>query len=245
MPSVHSSRRPRHPGTAPAARILTASALSGKVRRSREIAVLNDFVNWYLGALDSGGYALVALLMALESSLVPLPSELVIPPAAHLAATTGHMSIVGIVIAGTAGSWAGAAVMYWTARLLGRPLILHFGRYVFMTSDKIMRAERWSARFGPFGVFASRLLPVIRHLIGIPAGIVRLPFARYSLATLAGSAIWSGVLSWVGVVAGADKALLAGDMRHVTVWLAGFVVALGLLYYLFVHRHMRSPSTGG
>jgi membrane protein DedA with SNARE-associated domain len=201
--------------------------------------VLKAFIDWYLGALDSGGYGLVALLMAVESSVVPLPSELVIPPAAHLAVTTGRMSLAGIVVAATAGSWVGASLMYFAARGLGRPLLLRFGRYLFVTPAKLEAAERWSASFGPYGVFAARLLPVIRHLIGIPAGIVRLPYARYSAATLVGSAIWSAVLCWVGVVAGEDQALLAGDLQRVTLWLGGAVVVLGALYWAFVHRHMR------
>jgi membrane protein DedA with SNARE-associated domain len=201
--------------------------------------VLKAFIDWYLGALDGGGYPLVALLMAVESSVVPLPSELVIPPAAHLAVTTGRMSLAGIVVAGALGSWAGAALMYGAARLLGRPLIVRFGRYVLVTPAKLEAAERWSVTYGPYGVFAARLLPVIRHLIGIPAGIVRLPFLWYSAVTLVGSALWSAVLCWVGVVAGADQALLAGDLHRVTLWLAGGVAVLGVLYWLFVHRHMR------
>src|SRR5260221_10442998 len=91
--------------------------------------VLNGFIAWYLGALDAGGYWLVAALMALESSVVPLPSEVVIPPAAHLAVTSGRMSLTGIVAAGAIGSWVGASAMYWLARLLGRPLLIRFGRY--------------------------------------------------------------------------------------------------------------------
>jgi membrane protein DedA with SNARE-associated domain len=205
--------------------------------------VLKSFIDWYLGALDAGGYWLVAALMALESSIVPLPSEVVIPPAAHLAVTTGRMSLAGLVLAGTAGSWLGASLMYVAARLLGRPLILRFGRYVLVTPDKVARAEAWSARFGPYGVFASRLLPVIRHLIGIPAGIVRLHYGWYSLATLAGSAIWSIVLCWVGVQAGQDQALLEGDLHHVTLWLTAAVAVLGLLYWLLVHRYMRLPPS--
>jgi membrane protein DedA with SNARE-associated domain len=201
--------------------------------------VLREFIAWYLGALEAGGYWLIAALMALESSVVPLPSEVVIPPAAHLAVTTGRMSLTGIVIAGTLGSWLGASLMYCAARLLGRPLLLRFGRYVLVTPEKIARAEAWSAQFGSYGVFAARLLPVIRHLIGIPAGIVRLHYGWFSLATLAGSAIWSTVLCWVGVKAGEDAALLAGDLRHVTLWLAGAVVVLGLLYWFLVHRYMR------
>jgi membrane protein DedA with SNARE-associated domain len=201
--------------------------------------VVKSFIAWYLGALEAGGYWLVAALMALESSVVPLPSEVVIPPAAHLAVTTGRMSLTGIVVAATVGSWLGASVMYVAARVLGRPLVLRFGRYVLITPDKVVRAEAWSAEFGPYGVFASRLLPVIRHLIGIPAGIMRLHYGWYSLATLAGSAIWSAVLCWVGVKAGQDEALLAGNLRHVSLWLAGAVVVLGGLYWLLVHRYMR------
>lgn len=201
--------------------------------------MLKMFIDWYLGALDAGGYWLVGLLMAVESSIVPLPSELVVPPAAHLAVTTGRMSLAGIVVAGTVGSWIGASVMYWLARLLGRPLVLRFGRYLLVTPDKIEAAERWSASFGPYGVFAARLLPVIRHLIGVPAGIVRMHYGLYSLVTLLGAAVWTAVLCAVGVAAGHDAALLAGDMHRVTLWLAGVVAVLGVLYFLLVHRHMR------
>jgi membrane protein DedA with SNARE-associated domain len=219
---------------------LTGPALSGIVPAGEQGAgVLQALIDWYLGELDAGGYWLIAALMALESSIVPLPSEVVIPPAAHLAVTTGRMSLAGIVVAGTAGSWVGASVMYCAARLLGRPLLLRFGRYLRVTREKLERADAWSARFGPYGVFASRLLPVIRHLIGIPAGIVRLNYGWFSVATLAGSAIWSAVLCWLGVRAGQDAALLAGDLRHLTVWLAGVCIVLGFLYWFFVHRFMR------
>jgi membrane protein DedA with SNARE-associated domain len=201
--------------------------------------VLKSFIAWYLGALDAGGYALVAALMALESSIVPLPSEVVIPPAAHLAVTSGHMSLAGIVIAGTIGSWVGASLMYGAARLLGRPLVVRYGRYVGISPQKLADAEAWSEEFGPYGVFASRLLPVVRHLIGIPAGIVRLNYLWFSVATLAGSAIWSAVLCWVGVTAGQDQALLAGDLHRLTLWLAIGVALLGVPYWLLVHRVMK------
>jgi membrane protein DedA with SNARE-associated domain len=201
--------------------------------------MIRDFLEWYMGALESGGYALVAALMALESSLVPLPSEVVIPPAAHVAYTRGGMTLTGIVIAGTLGSWIGASVMYWGARLLGRPLLMRYGRYVLISPEKIVAAEAWSDRFGAPGVFVSRLLPVIRHLIGLPAGIVRMHYGWYSVATLIGSAIWSTVLCWVGVTAGQDEALMEGSLSRISLWLAGGGAVLLALYYVFVHRHMR------
>ena len=200
---------------------------------------LSSLLEWYLGALDQGGYLLVGLLMAMESSIIPLPSEFVIPPAAYLAHANGNMSLIGIVVAGTIGSWAGASVMYWASRLLGRPLLMRYGRYVLITREKIEKAEAWAAHYGAMGVFISRLLPVIRHLIGIPAGIVRLNFWWYSLVTIVGSAIWCTVLAWIGVTAGQDQELLAGSVHRISLWVGGLMLFLGALYYFFVHRHMR------
>lgn len=202
-------------------------------------ALVKSFLDWYLGALDAGGYPLIAFLMALESSIVPLPSEVVIPPAAYVAYTRGTMSLTGIVVAGTVGSWLGATLMYWAARLLGRPLLLRYGPYVLITPQKIEQAEIWSARFGMVGIFISRLLPVIRHLIGIPAGIVRMDYLRFSAATVLGSALWCAVLAWVGVTAGQDEALMAGSLHRISLWLGGLMLFLGALYYFFVHRYMR------
>jgi membrane protein DedA with SNARE-associated domain len=181
--------------------------------------------------------------MAMESSIVPLPSELVIPPAAYLAYSKGSMSLAGVVLAGTLGSWLGAAVMYWASRLAGRPLVLQYGRYLGVSARKVEQAEQWSARFGSYGVFASRMIPVIRHLIGIPAGIVRLGFLKYSAYTVLGSAIWCSVLAWVGVVAGNDKALWEGDSRRIAIWLTGALLVLGTIYYLFVYRLTRKDQS--
>jgi membrane protein DedA with SNARE-associated domain len=201
--------------------------------------LVHSFLQWYLAALEQGGYPLIAFLMALESSIVPLPSEVVIPPAAYVAHSRGTMSLTGIVVAGTVGSWVGATVMYWAARWLGRPLLMRYGRFFLITPDKIERAEIWAAQFGTAGIFVSRLLPVIRHLIGIPAGIVRMPFGWYSVATVVGSAIWCTVLAWVGVTAGQDPELLSGSLHRISLWVGGLMLFLGALYYFFVHRYMR------
>jgi len=203
--------------------------------------MLKELIDWYLGALDTGGYLLIALLMAIESSIVPLPSELVIPPAAILA-HQGKLSMVGIIIAGTIGSWIGATLMYWVSRVAGRPLVLRYGRYFFISPEKVQAAERWAERFGAVGVFISRLLPVVRHLIGIPAGVTRLSYKTYSIYTLLGSAIWCSVLCWVGVVAGKDEELLKGDVRQFTLWAIGAILAIVTLYYFLVHRFMKHRS---
>lgn len=208
--------------------------------------MLHDFIlnisNWYLGALNDGGYLLVAALMAVESSIVPLPSELIIPPAAWLAHADGRFSMTGLVIAGAVGSWVGASVMYWVSRVAGRPFLLRFGKYFFISPEKILGAERWMERFGPVGILVARFLPVVRHLIGIPAGITKMNFKLYSLYTLLGSAGWSAVLCWLGVKFHEDDKALAGNTLHYGLWVGGILLVLGGLYYFFVHRHMKAEQ---
>jgi membrane protein DedA with SNARE-associated domain len=198
--------------------------------------LLHQFSDWYLSVLSQGGYWLIAGLMALESTFVPIPSEVIIPPAAYLAHTQGQMSLLGIILAGTAGSWIGAASMYWGARLLGRPLVLRFGRYVGISAGKIELAEAWAARYESAGVFFSRLLPVIRHLIGIPVGILRMDFRWYALATLAGSLLWCAVLAWLGKTVGQHPELLAGSLHRFFAFVLIAAAALAALYFFFVQR---------
>jgi membrane protein DedA with SNARE-associated domain len=155
--------------------------------------LLEVWFNWVL----TGGYVGIIVLMAMESSIFPVPSEIVIPPAAFLAAQ-GKLSFTGVVLAGTVGSYLGSAITYWVSRLIGRPLIVKYGRYVLITPHKLEQAERWLARYEAGGVFFARLLPVVRHLISIPAGVVRMNFAVFSLVTIAGSALWCWILAYLG-----------------------------------------------
>jgi membrane protein DedA with SNARE-associated domain len=205
--------------------------------------MFKGLIDWYLAKLTTGGYPLIALLMAIESSIVPLPSELIIPPAAHLANShQSSLGIVGIVIAGTIGSWLGATLMYWASRLAGRPLILRYGPYVLISARKVEGAERWSAHYGAMGVFISRLLPVVRHLIGIPAGILRMNYRLFSIYTILGSALWCSVLCYVGIKMGQDQELMKGEAHRVSLWVGGAVLALGGIYYVFVHRQMKAAG---
>jgi membrane protein DedA with SNARE-associated domain len=201
--------------------------------------IIQDLSDWYNHALQTGGYAAVILLMTMESSFLPLPSEIIIPPAAHLADTGQlHLAFAGIVLAGAFGSWLGATIMYWLARMAGRPLVLRYGRLVLFPPEKLEKAERWMAHFGAMGVFIARLLPGARQLVGIPAGIAKMDYLKFSLFTILGSTIWCSVLCYVGVKAGQDQQLMHGELHHVALWLGGAMLVLGGLYYFFVHRHM-------
>jgi membrane protein DedA with SNARE-associated domain len=200
--------------------------------------LIQQVIDWYSSALQTGGYLVVGLLMTMESSVLPIPSESIIPLAASWS-HTGRIAIgiPGIILAGALGSWLGASFVYWLARLAGRPLLVRYGRYILITPDKIEKAERWSAHYGPAGVFIARLLPGARQLVGVPAGIAKFDYLKFSIFTLLGSGIWCSVLCWLGVKIGAD--ISKGEMHHVMLWVGGVVLVLGGLYYFFVHRHLK------
>jgi membrane protein DedA with SNARE-associated domain len=145
----------------------------------------------------TGGYLGIIVLMAMGSTPLPVPAEVVVPPAAFLAAQ-GRLNMAGVILASTLGAYLGAAVMYWASLWLGRPLVLRFGRYILFPPKKLDEAEHWLARYEAGGVFFARLLPGVRHLISIPAGIVQMNFGVFSLATLIGSAISCSILAYLG-----------------------------------------------
>ena len=160
---------------------------------------IHSLIGVWFGWVEHWGYFGVILLMAMESSIFPVPSEIVIPPAAMVASQPGsEMSLLGVIIAGTFGSWLGSTITYWVSLWVGRALILKWGKWIHITEDKVQRAERFVHRYESGGIFFARLLPVIRHLISIPAGIIRMNFAKFSVMTLVGSAIWCSVLAWLG-----------------------------------------------
>jgi membrane protein DedA with SNARE-associated domain len=173
----------------------------------------------------------------------------VIPPAAFWAAQ-GRMSFAGVVLAGTFGSWLGSAISYWVSRWIGRAVILRWGRIVFIKPEGLVRAELFVQRYGVGGVFFARLLPVIRHLISIPAGIARMSFGVFSLVTVLGAFFWCTALAWFGAKVTAahpdlmnDPEALVRMMRQEGHWIAGAVLVLGALYFLVMRLTSRSSAS--
>ena len=207
---------------------------------------MHHLLQIWFGWVQEWGYPGIILLMAMESSIFPVPSEIVIPPAAFLA-TQGRFSVWGVIAAGTFGSWLGASVTYWVSRWLGRIVIVKWGRLFMISEAKLMRAEQWLHRYEAGGIFFARLLPVIRHLISIPAGMVRMNFTTFSVMTVVGSALWCGVLAWFGQTAITpemlrDPAEMALALKAKSHLIVAAVLVLCVLY--FVVMRLTKPRSG-
>ena len=193
--------------------------------------LIEQLVTSWIGGLEQSGYWGIFVLMTIESSFIPFPSEIVMIPAGALAAA-GKLNVWGVIAAGTAGSLAGALFNYYFALLLGRSFLLRFGRYYFLPADRVRWAEQKWAEYGEITTFVCRLLPVIRQLISLPAGLARMNLVRFCLWTTLGAGLWVALLTlggyWLGDTAqrvwvdwkrGITIALLAGGALFVVAYL--------------------------
>lgn len=208
--------------------------------------MLERMVDWLLHTLLDLGYPGIVALMAMESSVLPVPAELVMPPAGYWVAK-GEMNVWIVLACGTIGSILGALANYWVAHLLGRALVRRFGRYVLLTERSLDRSERFFADHGEISTLVGRLLPVVRHLISIPAGIARMNLSRFVLFTGLGAFAWCAVLTGIGYFLGRHEDVLRNEevQRYVGRALAVVipVIVVGVTVYVVWHRRRRRPVT--
>lgn len=206
--------------------------------------MLSQFFQWLTETVLALGYSGIVVLMAIESSIIPLPSELVMPPAGYLAAK-GQMNGWLAVAAGTVGSVLGALVNYALAIFVGEPVLRRYGKYVLVSERSLDRAEAYFRRHGEISTFIGRLLPVIRHLISIPAGMSRMSLGRFVGFTALGAGIWCGILTYLGWLIGrhggeVEKAI--GPYVHQTLvqYVLPAAVLLVIAYVIWRRRAGRS-----
>ncbi len=166
--------------------------------------ILASLVHLVVATISVTGYVGVALLMAVESACIPLPSEVILPFAGYLVATTrfgGGNSLLGLLLVATAGAIGcnlGSVIAYWIGAVGGRPLVLRYGQWVFLSHRDLDRMTDYFERWGSITVLLGRLLPVVRTFIALPAGIARMPQRRFHLYTFVGSWPWCFALAYVG-----------------------------------------------
>ncbi len=196
---------------------------------------MQPIVDWIVHFVSQIGYPGIFLAMALESSFFPFPSEVVMIPAGYLA-FGGQMNAYAAVTVGTAGSLTGALFNYYLALYLGRPIVLRLGRYVFFGAEALEKMERYFARHGEISTFNGRLIPGVRQYISLPAGLARMPVAKFSLYTALGAGIWVAILTALGYVLGAQKELLQQNLHKITLAALGFVLVSSIVYVLLRRR---------
>ena len=202
--------------------------------------MLERFIDGLLQTLLAVGYPGIVALMALESSILPVPSELVMTPAGYWAAK-GQMSFPVVLLCGVLGSVIGALANYYGAQLIGRPLIQRYGKYILLSEKNLLRSERFFAEHGEISTLIGRLFPVVRHLISIPAGLHRMPLPRFILYTALGAAVWCAILTWIGYFLGQREAALRGEEihRYVTWALLMLIPLTVVVIWIYVLRRRR------
>ncbi len=199
---------------------------------------MHAMIMWLVNTIGSMGYTGIFLLMAMESSVIPVPSELVMPPAGYLA-HQGKMNIWIAILMGTVGSLVGAYANYYAAHYLGRPLLLKYGKYVWITEEKFAKVEQYFRDHGEISTFIGRLIPVVRHLISLPAGLAGMNHVKFSVYTLAGAGIWVTILTFIGYFLGAKQELI---MQYSHQALIGVVLVSAVIIVLYVRNHRKKKA---
>jgi membrane protein DedA with SNARE-associated domain len=195
--------------------------------------ILETLSNFVISVIEQLGYAGVFVAMGLESACIPLPSE-VIMPFAGFVVWKGELTLIGVTLAGTAGSLAGSLVAYFVGGYGGLPLLERYGKYVLIRKSELDRAHAWFGRYGETAVLVSRVLPIVRTFISLPAGVARMDVKKFSLYTVLGSLPWCFGLAYVGVLLGPHWSDLEALFRYLDIVVIAGII--GLVGYLIYHR---------
>jgi membrane protein DedA with SNARE-associated domain len=197
--------------------------------------VLAGIVEWIVRTVHEWGYGGIVLMMAVESTIIPFPSEVALIPAGYLA-QQGKMDPVLATLAGAVGSLLGASINYFVSMTLGRVVVERICGYFLIKPEKLESTYRFFARHGAISTFVGRLIPGVRHLISIPAGLARMNYSLFALYTTLGAALWSAILVGLGYWVGANEDLWRPMLQKATLWVFG---GIGILVALYVWRQRR------
>ena len=209
------------------------------------MTVLSDLIEWGINLIISGiaflGYGGIIFFMALESACIPIPSEVIMPLSGYLA-YKGALDPVGAVLAGSLGSMLGSLAAYYAGLKLGRPFIVKYGKYIFMKAEDLERAEKWFARYGGKATFISRMLPVVRTFISLPAGIGQMEIKRFTVYSFVGSIPWCALMAYLGYVLGDSWRVIFDQYGHYVDYAVVAGVAVLIAYYVYNRRRRSLKS---
>lgn len=199
-----------------------------------------DFLKDAIYFLERLGYPGIIFLMFIESSFIPFPSEVVIPPAGYLA-SKGRMELWAVIGSGTLGSLFGALFNYMVAAKLGRPFLERYGARLLIKKETLAKADRFFQKHGHVSTFVGRLLPAIRQYISLPAGLTKMPLLSFSVFTSLGAGLWVTVLAILGYWVGENEDLLRLHLKEATLGLVALAFAVAFAYWLSIRLRRRNP----
>jgi len=189
---------------------------------------------WLVETIGKLGYPGIIALMFLESSFFPFPSEVVVPPAGYLA-SQGQMNLYLVIFCGLLGSLLGALFNYVIALWFGRPLLLKYGKYLFLPPERFQKVDRFFHVHGEISTFVCRLIPGIRQYISFPAGLARMHLLKFCLYTALGAGIWVVVLAWIGYFVGNNMTLVKQYSHQATIAL---IIGISVIILLYAYRFL-------
>lgn len=204
---------------------------------------MHQIVNWIVETVGTWGYPGIVIMMTIESSFFPFPSEVVMIPAGYLA-QQGRMNLYLAILLGIAGSLLGAYFNYYISAWVGRPFLLKYGRYFFLPEKQFLKVDAFFNRHGEITTFVGRLIPGIRQVISVPAGLARMNVAKFSFYTALGAGIWVAILAFLGYCIGENKALIERYSHRIS---AGLVIvsAPAVFIYILIQRKQRNRRDVG
>lgn len=200
--------------------------------------IVEKIVEYIVAGISTGGYFGVFILMALESMIAPVPSEVVMPFAGYLV-QQNRFNFWIVLLASSLGSIFGSSLSYYIGFYGGRPLVLKFGRYLLLEEEHLEWTEKWFERQGDKTIFISRFVPVVRHLISIPAGIARMAIHRFIFYTFVGAAMWNFILLYAGFKLGSHWDKIYQYSKELDI---AFVIGVVLFLAYFVWKHHKKRN---
>jgi membrane protein DedA with SNARE-associated domain len=200
--------------------------------------LIHDFISLIINFVNEVGYIGIFIGMFLESTIIPIPSELVMIPAG-IASSKGLMNIYTATIIGTIGNILGAVFSYFLALTLGRKIILKIGKYFFLKPQNIEKIEIFFKKYGEISVFIGRLLPGFRHFISLPAGLAKMNFKLFLFYTSLGSAIWTSILSFTGYFIGENQDLIVKNIKEISI-----ILLIGAIFFIstyWAYKKYKNP----
>ncbi len=206
--------------------------------------MIAEIIEWLVLVVNSLGYWGIFVGMTIESSIIPFPAELILPPAGVLIAR-GDMSFLAVLFLATAGSVAGALINYYIAYHFGRKtvnkMLLKYGKVLFIKEENLLKSEAYFIKHGSFATLIGRLIPGVRSFISLPAGFYKMKLSKFILHTAIGAGIWSALLIYLGIIYGENKQIIAPVLNSVIMWVLGGIILI-VIGYVLIHKRNETKS---